>query len=195
MVGSIPTLGSIFSMNIFVISDQPDECAMALDDRRLNKMVLETCQLLSTAMHLCGGKGPYKITHRNHPCSIWARQTKGNYRWLLQHFYYLTTEYYFRKGIQHACHEHFLTLRSGLNLIPDGPQTPFANCSRDKQGEIHSSYRRTMQEKWYEDYETTDKGHPRWTIRAAPIWYVGPKHEGNLDDVPMAPQDDSDRKS
>ena len=67
-------------MNIFVISQNPDECAQALDDLRLNKMILETAQLLSTAIRFHGYTGnlAYKATHINHPCSIWARTSRGN---------------------------------------------------------------------------------------------------------------------
>lgn len=42
----------------------PHRRALSLDDRRLIKMVLETAQLLSTAISELGGVGPYKLTHR-----------------------------------------------------------------------------------------------------------------------------------
>lgn len=43
-------------MNIFAISSDVHECAHMLDDKRLNKMTLETCQMLSTAIRLHLGK-------------------------------------------------------------------------------------------------------------------------------------------
>lgn len=46
-------------MNIFLPADSIYASVQALDDKRLVKMVLETCQLLSNSMHLLGIKGPY----------------------------------------------------------------------------------------------------------------------------------------
>ena len=64
-------------MNIFVPYPDSMKCAEALDDLRLNKMILETAQLLSTAARFHGYVGNvYGSTHINHPCSVWARQTR-----------------------------------------------------------------------------------------------------------------------
>ena len=41
---------------------------------------------------------PYLPMMYNHPCTIWARTTHENYRWLLLHFITLCEEYYFRYG-------------------------------------------------------------------------------------------------
>jgi hypothetical protein len=73
-------------MNIFATYSNAHDSAFALDDKRAIKMILESAQLMSTAIHLCGGKAPYKATHPNHPVSIWARQTNTNYWWLLEHY-------------------------------------------------------------------------------------------------------------
>lgn len=73
-------------MNIFATSPDPVESAMALDDRRLVKMILETAQLLSSAvLHKRAIKGLYKPTHKNHPCGIWARKSRQNFEWLVAH--------------------------------------------------------------------------------------------------------------
>ena len=46
-------------MNIFVVSYNPRSCAVCLDDIRLNKMIVETGQLLSTAYRMWyGQRGP-----------------------------------------------------------------------------------------------------------------------------------------
>jgi hypothetical protein len=80
-------------MNIFAVSDCPIECAKALDNKRLVKMVLETAQLLCGAVVVCGGQAPYKLTHRNHPAAVWTRKSQGNYVWLIEHFKALGAEY------------------------------------------------------------------------------------------------------
>ena len=75
-------------MNIFITSFDSKEAASHLDDLRLNKMILETAQLLSSAYrHLFGdGELLYKDTHFNRPCAIWARKGTDNYSWLVQYF-------------------------------------------------------------------------------------------------------------
>lgn len=81
-------------MNIFLTSFNPKEAASHLDDLRLNKMILETAQLLSSAYrHLFGDDELlYKDTHLNHPCSIWARKNIDSYSWLVEYFDALAKE-------------------------------------------------------------------------------------------------------
>ena len=49
-------------MNIFFLSRYPNEAAIALCDKHIPKMFLETCQMLSTAVQRHRGliKGLYK---------------------------------------------------------------------------------------------------------------------------------------
>ena len=74
-------------MNIFLVDKNPVVCAQALCDLRLNKMIFETAQLLCTAYRHWHDPEDveaykdtiYKVTHENHPCSIWIRKSIGNY--------------------------------------------------------------------------------------------------------------------
>ena len=84
-------------MNVFFVSRCPEEAADMLVDAHVVKMILESCQLLASVWHM----GPPeelqkmeerfpeavipKLTHKNHPCAIWARECPGNYLWLMQH--------------------------------------------------------------------------------------------------------------
>lgn len=99
-------------MNIFFTSLDPYTCAQALDDKRLNKMILETAQILSnTVRHMCEEQPEivarriaqaqlseteldklYKRTHWNHPSCRWARVGITNYTWLVHHFHWLAFE-------------------------------------------------------------------------------------------------------
>lgn len=158
-------------MNIFVTSDDPVECAQNLDDKRLVKMVLETAQLLSTAMHVMGRTdAPYKKTHANHPCSIWTRASKGNYRWLENHFNALCNEYSLRYGKMHKCEALQMKFNFGRDSMPDGELTPFVNCSQFKDIETKLAYRLTMISKWTKDEE--NKRPPRWTKSMPPDWLI-----------------------
>lgn len=144
-------------MNIFVTSFNPRLCAEYLDDKRVIKMILESTQLLSTALTLSGGQGVYKVTHKNHPCSIWVRQSRGNYLWLTRHMYYLCVEYEKRFNKIHSCYKHLDYLYKQSYYIPEGKLTPFVNCTPYKDLGVFIAYRLTLIEKWYKD-----KRVPTW---------------------------------
>lgn len=67
-------------MQIFIL-DNDRQTSKFLDDKRLPKMVLETAQILCSALK--PEDSPYKITHYNHPCCKWVRESESNYIWLL----------------------------------------------------------------------------------------------------------------
>lgn len=152
-------------MNIFATSTCPIESARNLDNVRRNKMLLETCQLLSNAINLHGGKGPYRSTHVNHPASVWARQTKGNYRWLIEHAKELSKLYTNKTGKIHKCSEVLDKLIDGISFIPEGSRTPFVNCARNKdkgidytdQTDVIIAYQLYLNDRW-----DTDTRMPTW---------------------------------
>lgn len=156
-------------MNIFVVSPDTMECAKALDDLRLNKMIIETAQLLSTAMWIMGYQGQYgniyKSTHVNHPCAVWARESSENYKWLLLYMSDLVEERQRRTGKHHKSYDIFNTLCGGPKLMPQGPMTPFANCSTYKNIGTFDAYKLTLKDKW-----TNDKRPPKWTNATIPSW-------------------------
>lgn len=158
-------------MNIFVTSDDPYECARNLDDKRVIKMILESAQMLSTAMHELGIPGaPYKKTHVNHPCSVWARQSRRNYFWLLEHMQGLCMEYKHRYNKTHKCANFIHTFFNARLDVPSGDLTPFANCSKFKDIETKLAYKLTMISKWTTDEE--NKRPPKWTNRSQPDWLL-----------------------
>ena len=158
-------------MNIFATYNSPQKSAIALDDKRVVKMVLESMQMLSTAIHFYGGESPYKPNHINHPCTIWARTNKENYQWLLEHFICLFKEYTYRYGKNHKCESYYGILKSGKKYIPDGKLTPFADCAALSKEynfitNIHDRYRKCMINKWVNDIRK-----PEWKKRKKPNWF------------------------
>lgn len=156
-------------MNIFVTSPDPEFCAKVLDDKRVVKMVLESAQLMSTAMNLAGANGPYKTTHVNHPCSIWTRETFSNYAWLLDHFISLCDEYTYRYNKQHKCSQLIKTFEDGLAYINDGSLTTFVNCTTFKQEQdVFKAYQLALEEKWNKDIRTPtwygEYNKPNWKV-------------------------------
>ncbi|MCP3700806.1 MAG: hypothetical protein GY920_20255 [Aliivibrio sp.] len=153
-------------MNIFVTSKCPTKAAKFLDDKRVVKMVLESAQMLSTAITEHGGKAPYKPTHKNHPCNVWARKTRANYLWLLNHFIALANEYTSRYQKIHKSFNLLPQLLHGAEHIPNGKLTPFANCAA--HAELGLSYKHIKDiEKAYQLYL-----NDRWdTDKRIPTWY------------------------
>ena len=88
-------------MNIFVLDLDPVIAAQMQCDKHVVKMVLESAQLLCAPFE--PGTAPYKRTHYNHPCALWAREDINNYLWLLAHAYALADEYRYRYGKTHKC--------------------------------------------------------------------------------------------
>lgn len=156
-------------MNIFVVDNDTWNCAKALDDLRLNKMILETAQLLSTAMRFRGytGNDIYNSTHVNHPCSIWTRSSSENYSWLLAYFSDLVEEKQRRTGKIHKSWWIHNALCGGTKLMPVGPLTPFANCTPHKDTGTFDAYKLTLIDKW-----ANDKRPPKWTNAQRPSWAI-----------------------
>jgi hypothetical protein len=144
-------------MNIFVTTKCPKRSAKTLDNKRVVKMVLETCQMLSTSLTLHGVPGPYRISHKNHPCSIWARETRENYYWLLEHFKHLLNEYTARYYKVHKCQQYLEYFTQHKDVIPSTKLTPFANCTTYKDLPVHTAYRKLLRDKW-----KNDKLTPKW---------------------------------
>ena len=155
-------------MNIFVVNADPVLAAQDLCDKHIVKMILESAQMLSTIHRLCGSTSDllYKPTHANHPCTIWARTSTANYRWLYQHFIALSLEYTFRFNKQH---KSYVQLRRVLEhppvCVPDGALTPFAQampaeyCSEDAV----QAYRRYYAvKKQTIDMKYTNRNQPSW---------------------------------
>ena len=104
-------------MNIFYIDNDPQISAICMVDSHVVKMILETAQMLSTAHRIVDNNNSpymYKATHINHPSTKWARETEGNYIWLVSHFKYLGDEYQYRYG---KIHKSISILLDSYNLF------------------------------------------------------------------------------
>ena len=97
-------------MNIFFLDTDTKQCAKYHCDKHVVKMILEYCQLLSTA-HRVLDEGEldewmdetlYKKTHVNHPSAVWVRQNARNYQYVFDLLFSLSTEYKQRYGKPHA---------------------------------------------------------------------------------------------
>lgn len=131
-------------MNIFFLHFDPRICATLHVDKHVIKMILETCQLLCSAVHLSGDYIPcYKLTHKNHPCSKWTRESKQNYDWLCVLGIELCKEYTFRYGKVHKCQPYILDLQNNPPTLPDIGLTPPAQAMPEmyRSENVVESYR------------------------------------------------------
>lgn len=167
-------------MNIFVVDSNPTYCAKSLCDLRLNKMILETAQMLCTAyrhytksMEISPSKLDtlYKPTHENHPCNIWLRKDLRNYNWLYIYFHELNAERLYRTGKDHLS---YIKLFDNLYLIDSyyfGDYIKSVDFDFDfdcsmiypTTGNVHDNYKLCLVRKWL-----NDSREPTWTKRGKP---------------------------
>ena len=154
-------------MNIFYLHPDPQKCAESHYDKHVVKMILESAQLLSTAHHLLGEAGPYKLTHQNHPSAIWVRQSKTHYSFLYALMQELGKEYTYRFGKVHKTildHSRFLSnipVNLKAQIWTDPPQAMPDHCKSENAVDA------------YRKYYTTEKLYlMKYTNREPPSWIV-----------------------
>jgi hypothetical protein len=152
-------------VNVFVLDYDPDVAAAYLVDKHVVKMMLETAQLLSTAVNLAGVDAPYKTTHANHPCSLWVRESRQNFDWLVRHGIAIAGEYTRRYGKVHKSESIVRVLSAYSELFPDTSLTAFALAMPEeyKTSDAVESYRK---------YYTCAKRHIASWKTSRPPWFV-----------------------
>ena len=171
-------------MNIFILSENPEEAARLSCDKHVVKMILESAQMLSTAHRMLDGKKIgknwmlkddreqvlYKAVHTGHPCTVWTMKTVANYGWLYRHFRELCREYTHRYNKVHATETKLLeVLRIPPTNIAEGGLTSFAQAMGSNPECIDyknpvGAYRAYYQTK-------QDRFKMSWTNREIPSWF------------------------
>ena len=121
-------------MNVFVLDEDPARAAVYHNDVHVRKMILESTQMLSTAVRLNNpGKdlGVYKVAYTKHPCTLKCINNRSNFRWVLDLAENLAKEYEFRFDKTHASARILPEIRRYINTIPDGP-LEFAQAMPDE---------------------------------------------------------------
>jgi len=152
-------------VNIFILSTDPIEAAVAQCNAHVIKMIVETAQLLSAAHP--AATAPYKHTHVNHPCAKWTRASQGNYAWLARHGHALCAEYTKRYGRVHKTQAVLEWLSTHPADIPSLGLSPFAIAIKDP------TYHRDDPVEAYRAYYIGEKKRfARWAPRGtAPSWW------------------------
>jgi len=110
----------------------------------------------------------YKLTHKNHPCSVWTRASLENYIWLCRLGLELCEEYTYRYGKTHKCQPYITDLLLNPPPLPSlGMTTPALAMP-----EIYKKYDPITAYRYYYLFDKTDilswKG--KITGRSPPDW-------------------------
>ena len=153
-------------MNIFFLDFDTQKCAQYHCDKHVVKMILETAQLLCGVHWVVGSEAQYKLSHKNHPCAIWARTSLTNYLYLCDLGLELCKEYTYRYGKRHKSQdviEWCLTNRPNIHDV-DFTAPPLAMGEEFKIGnDVIESYRNY--------YRGAKKDFAVWKNRETPEWF------------------------
>jgi hypothetical protein len=179
-------------VNIFYLDHDVTKCAEMHNDKHTVKMILEYCQLLSTAHRYLDGLEVigktktgrnakrwilnderndilYSATHIHHPSAVWCRKNAANYEWLHKLLVALCKEYTYRYGKIHKCQSTGLV--DALGQLPNSiakeqftQPTPAMPDEVKIAGDSVASYR---------NYYINNKTHlANWKNREVPSWYA-----------------------
>jgi hypothetical protein len=183
-------------VNIFYLDHDVVKCAEMHNDKHTVKMILEYCQLLSTAHRYLDGLEVigktktgrnakrwilnderndilYSATHIHHPSAVWCRKNAANYEWLHKLLVALCKEYTYRYGKIHKCQSTGLV--DALGQLPNSiakeqftQPTPAMPDEVKIVGDSLASYR---------NYYNLNKTHlASWkgktNSRNKPEWYI-----------------------
>lgn len=154
-------------MNIFYLDENPKTAAAMLCDQHIRKMQIESAQMCCTAHWETGGNAPYKRAHKNHPSTIWTRQSIQHYRWLITHGLEICNEFTKRYGKHHKTQDVLEWCRDNEPNLPDNGFTPPPQCMPDV-------YKKLNTIEAYKDFYINDKVAVKklgWNkLNNKPIW-------------------------
>jgi len=163
-------------MNLFFIDKCPVMSAIQLCDKHVVKMVLETAQMCSTALHeWCFEdelilEGVYKSAYKNHPMTVWVRENDANMAWAVIHGLSIGREYTYRYGKNHKS-----------TAILENIAEYMFHDNFDEDYSLHTTPPQCMPDEFkcddyieaYREYYRKAKSHIlQWTGRPTPDWIV-----------------------
>lgn len=159
-------------MNIFYLSEDPEQAAKWHCDKHINKMVIEYAQILSTAAWKNDFHDPdrmYKPVPKINPkVHNWAAKTGDNMIWLLKLARATADEFEYRYGHTHASYEKVISKFDMTEIrAPDSGFEEPPLCMGDSykaEGDAIKSYRRF--------YIHGKDWSMSWFNRDKPPWYT-----------------------
>jgi len=158
-------------LNIFYLDRDIQKCAEAHCDKHVNKMILESGQLLASAHHLTDPTassipGLYKLTHKNHPDAIWVRSSINHYLYVIDLMEALNRECQYRYEHNRT---HTTLQKVRMWTLPSLPNIPFTDPPKC----VHEDWKKLDDtvDAYRNYYKREKRDIVRWTKRKAPIWY------------------------
>lgn len=153
-------------MNIFILDKDIKQCAKYHCDQHVVKMILESVQLLCTALNKKGFVTPYKSTHMKHPSVLWVEESYDNFIWLRDLTVALNDEYKYRYNKQNDHKSMAVLPNIEQYAFPAIGLTPFPQAMPDiykVDGDAVAAYRQF--------YRGDKAKFAKWTKRAVPSWF------------------------
>jgi len=154
-------------MNIFYVDNNPNTAAIMLADQHICKMQIESAQMCCTAHWETGSEAPYKRAHKNHPSTIWTRNSINHYRWLVEHGLEICKEFEKRYGKKHKTEEVLLWCKNNEPNILDKGFTEPPQCMpvQYMKEDTIEAYRT-----FYKKEKVEEKGLSWKKLNNAPNW-------------------------
>ena len=165
-------------MNIFAIEGDVEtgqidwvKSAQSQDNLRVVKMILESCQIMSTVINEQGLKAPYRSFNPKHPSCLWAAESASNYMNLALHCQAMIDEYEHRFSKTHKCQAVLKTLVDMFDpdLFPTTESTPLRLAMPD---EFRSDNPVVSYRKFY-----ASKPRLRYPVDKIPSWVYDYRNE------------------
>lgn len=149
-------------MNIFILDYDIKTNAYYHCDQHVNKMILESAQMICTVVGEQGIDVPYKPTHPNHPCTKWVRESIDNYLYLLDLAFWLNeaAKDRYKRKTDHKSWEVLANLM--YPKLPEVGLTKFARAMPDEFKSIEDTveaYRAYYKTK---EFATWKNEKPSW---------------------------------
>ena len=170
-------------MNIFILDSHPVTAARYYPDKLCSKISLEICQMIAVTYSeeffnwgtLTKKDGtPYKLSHKNHPCTIWLREKHENLAWAITHGLALALEHRRRYNTLPATYKTLL----GAKKIFEKQTGKSLNTFRNVK-----SFTRAMPDEYKNDKDITTvsayrkymhtKAYAAWNkLNNVPFWWL-----------------------
>jgi hypothetical protein len=158
-------------MNIFFLDKTPEKSAEYLCDKHVPKMLLESCQMLSTAIQNYTSRIEelYKPAYPNHPMTKWVGYSYQNFDWAYTNAVSINFEYEKRFKKNHKSYRilKYIYDMGDHMAIPNKTFTQPPQCMPDeyKDKDYVTAYRRY--------YNNDKKYFAKWEKgRSCPKWWV-----------------------
>ena len=97
-----------------------------------HKVLPIPAHMSSAPKRKCADEQGYRPVHLHHPCTIWVRESTGNYLWAVELALAIANEYEYRwPGRVHSCKAHAIWLKANIPNIPKADLKTFSVAMDD----------------------------------------------------------------